>query len=252
MSDPPTNGFDRRTVMKAIGVSSFLGLPTVAGTAAGESTTVAPNTDEPTQMSNNASSGDQQMFRRIPAIDLPVIDAYHDCETVWFIHTSVSNKEMADRLTEMINYPTFHAPKLADIAEIDALADIYVFENGVDRSDAEPWGGGPFGYQIDILDSVPGEEGYTSLRHANTVSWEQEAEPEILRSIKELMTAKEAGRLTIKPTDVVVTAPVVSWPDDPFGEPLHMGVGLSDSMEQMMERMSRMMEQMDKQHGPES
>lgn len=39
------------------------------------------------------------------------------------------------------------------------------------------------------------------------------------------MTAKEAGRLSVEPTDVVVTAPVVSWSDDPFGEPLHMVIG---------------------------
>ena len=59
------------------------------------------------------------------------------------------------------------------------------------------------------------------------------------------MAAKQTGRLTIKPTDVVVTTPVVSWPGDPFGQNLHMGRGPSDTMQQM----SQMMEQMCKQNG---
>ena len=127
------------------------------------------------------------------------------------------------------------------------VADIYVFKKGIDQSDVEPWGGGPFGYQIDIIDSVPGEEKYTPLRHPHLVTWNEDAEPEILESVDELMQAKEAGRLTIKSTDIVVSAPIVSWPGDPFGQNLHMSRGPSESMEQMMERMAEMMQQMDEQ-----
>lgn len=48
------------------------------------------------------------------------------------------------------------------------------------------------------------------------MKWHEDADPRILRSVNELMAARDAGELSIKPTDVVVTAPVVSWPGDPF------------------------------------
>ena len=239
-----TPTIDRRTVMKLLGVTGLTGMSGYAG-----ATQTNPDATPQQKMEQSNTSSDDgtqmQMFEQIPAIDLPVIDSYHDGEKVWFVHTSASSKKMAKRLTEMVNYRTLHVPKLDDIVKTDALADIYIFKNGIDQSDVEPWGGGPFGYQIDIMDSVPGEKEYTPLRHPNLVMWNDGADPEILESVDELMKAKEAGRLTIKPTDVVVTAPVVSWPGDPFGQNLHMGMGSSD----MMERMSKMMKQICEQQG---
>ena len=253
MSDSTNGLFDRRTMMKVFGASSLLGLSGSASAADGDQP--QPHHQQ-RQDSKNTDEDPHQMFRRMPVIDIPVIDAYHDCNTVWFIHTDASTEKMAQRLTEMVNYPTLHVPKLDDIADIDELADIYVFKNGIDRSEAEPWGGGPFGYQIDILDSVPGEKEYTPLRHPNVVMWKEDAEPEVLKSVDQLMEAKQAGRLTIKPTDMVVTAPVVSWPDDPFEEAAHMGMGPSDmtgemqEMKGMMANMQEMMKEMcDQQQG---
>lgn len=209
MSDRPTGTLDRRTVMTALGVSSLAGLTGYVGTVEGK------QDRQPDQMEQTDGDHDG-MFERIPAIDLPVIDGYYEGETAWFIHTSTSSQKMAKMLSEMVNYPTYYVPKLDEVVDIDALADIYVFTNGVDRSNAEPWGGGPFGYQIDLLDSVSSDkERYTPIRHANMVSWKDDAEPRILKSVDELTAAKEAGKLTIKRTDVAVTAPVVSWPGGP-------------------------------------
>jgi hypothetical protein len=240
---------NRRTATKLLGLSGLASIGGYAGTAqADTNATQQPKGQQAEQQSTDEDT-QMQMFERIPAIGLPVIDGYHDGEKVWFIHTSASSEKMAERLTEMVNYRTLHVPKLDDIVDRDELADIYVFRNGVDQSDVEPWGGGPFGFQIDIIDSVPGEEEYTPLRHPHLVMWKDDAEPEILESVDALMEAKEAGRLTIKPTDIVVTAPVVSWPGDPFGGNLHMGMGPSESMEQMMGQMSEMMEQMCEENG---
>ena len=115
-------------------------------------------------------------------------------------------------MTEMVGYPTAYAPNNADVVDIDAIADIYAFENGIDQSDAEPWGGGVFSRQIDVLDSIPGDEGYTSLRQVNVVSWKDNADPMVLMSEKEVLEAKRAGKITIEATGNVVTAPVVRWP----------------------------------------
>ncbi|MFB6202245.1 MAG: hypothetical protein ABEI98_09565 [Halorhabdus sp.] len=189
--------------MKVLGVTGAVGLTGFTGAAGAQ--------DQSDQSSQN--SDEDHYFEKHPEVEIPVIDGYHDGEKVWFIHTSASTEKMAERLTEMIDYPPLHVPKLD---EIDALAEIYVFKNGIDRSDAEPWGGGPFGYQIDLLDSVPDDQAYTPLRHPHLVSWCDDADPRILTSVDELMAARDAGELDIMPTDVVVTAPVVSWPGDPF------------------------------------
>lgn len=228
--------------MQAFGVTGLFGL---TGYAAPKTQQMqSPQSQQHSEAADEQTTDtDAQLFERIPAIDLPVIDGYHNCDKVWFIHTSASSEKMAERLTKMVNYPTLHVPRLTEIVNADELADIYVFKNGIDQSDVDPWGGGPFGYQIDILDSVPGEETYTPLRHPHIVTWKEDAEPEILKSVDQLMAAKQAGRLTIKPTDVVVTAPVVSWPGDPFGQNLHMGMGASDMMQQMSEMMAQMCNQ---------
>jgi len=200
---------DRRTALKALSVTGAIGLAGCTGNLTGTQNTETPSPSDTTET---------QGFEDDPRIEIPVIDAYHNGEKVWFIHTSASTEKMAERLTEMINYPTLHVPKLDEIVDLNALGAIYVFKNGIDRSDAEPWGGGPFGFQIDILDSVPDDQAYTPLRRPHVVSWTEDADARVLRSVEELMAARDAGELEITPTDVVVTAPVVSWPGDPFGD----------------------------------
>lgn len=231
MSEHETGTLDRRNVLQVLGVTSLAGLTGYAGAANGE----RPQDPQPAQAADeDDEDDDDEMFERIPAIDIPVIDGYSNGEKVWFIHTSASTQQMATRLQEMIHSPVLHVPKLDDLVNTDALADIYVFKNGVDRSDVEPWGGGPFGFQIDILDSVPGDEDYTPLRQPNVVMWNEDADSRILKSVDELMKAKEAGELTIQQTDVVVNAPVVDWPGGSLGG-LHMSMGPS-----MMQQMSEM------------
>lgn len=200
---------DRRTALKALSIAGAIGLAGCTENLTGSQNTGTPSPSDTTET---------QKFEDDPRIEIPVIDAYHNGENVWFIPTSASTEKMAGRLTGMIGYPTLHAPKLDKIVDLDALEAIYVFQNGIDRSDAEPWGGGPFGFQIDILDSVPDDQAYTPLRRPHVVTWAEDADARVLRSVGELMAARDAGELEISPTDVVVTAPVVSWPGDPFGD----------------------------------
>lgn len=203
----------RRAVLQFLGATGLIGTTGYAGAKQG-------GDDESTNDGGSQDDNSRHTFERVPAIDLPVIDAYYENDVVWFIHTDVSAEDMADRLTEMIDYPTYHTPALADTVDLDAAAPIYVFTNGVDRSNAEPWGGGPFGHQIDVLDTVPGDEGYTSVRNPKMVKWNDDAEPEILTSVEEIRCAENDGRVRVMETDVAVTAPVVSWPGGP--DPPHM------------------------------
>lgn len=67
-----------------------------------------------------------------PRERIPMIDAYYEGEKAWFIHTDVSDGDMAERLSRMVGYRTMHVPELAGIPNEHA-GEIYVFRNGVDR-----------------------------------------------------------------------------------------------------------------------
>ena len=151
-------------------------------------------------------SGKEELSEKIP-----VVNAYHKGEEIWFIHTDVSSAEVAERLTNMIGYRVFYVPRNAQVVDFSKLAKFYVFTNGVDHRDAKPWGGGPFGFQIDIFDSVPGDDGYTSLRSPYLVTWVEHSRPRILKSVQELLEAEAAGEVKIEETDFVVNVPVVRW-----------------------------------------
>lgn len=200
---------DRRTVLTLLGVAGLGSLAGPTGQASARRNRGNGSAEDP----------EDRHFENRPVIEIPVIDAYYEGEKVWFIHTSASTETMAERLTDMINYPTLHTPSVDEAANLDEVCPIYVFKNGIDRSGADPWGGGPFEKQIDILGSVPSDPEYTPLRRPNVVMWKNDATPRILKSVSELVDARDAGELVIKQTDVVVTAPVVSYPDDPFPEP---------------------------------
>lgn len=169
-----------------------------------------------------AAPGTAQVSEENPYVVLPAIDAWYEGRKVWFIHTEVSQEEMADRLTGMVDYPTVHAERLGRVDTANASA-IYVFRNGVDRRDAEPWGGGPFHYQIDVLGAVPGGAGYTPLHNPRLVSWQDTAAARVLKSEAEVLEAERNGEVTIERTPVIVNAPVVRWPGGPAGNPRKSG-----------------------------
>lgn len=149
----------------------------------------------------------QEFFEKIP-----VVDAYYKGEKIWFVHTDVTDAQLAETLTKMVNYRTIYAPKNAEAVDTSKLAKFYVFTNGIDHAGIEPWGGGPFGFQIDIFESVPGDEGYTSLKVPYLVTWNEDARPRILSSVDELLAAEAAGELTIEESGVIVNTPVLRWP----------------------------------------
>ena len=157
-----------------------------------------------------------QNFEANPYLDIPVIDAYYEGEKLWFIHTDVADEGMAKMLTNMVNFDTIFSARLGDVP-LDKVGKIYVFTNGPEQSGVKPWGGGPFNYQIDIFDSIPGDEGYTPIRNPQMVSWNDGSKPRILKSMDELLEAEKNGELTIKQTNVVVNVPIVKWPSDYLG-----------------------------------
>ena len=144
-------------------------------------------------------------------ITIPLIDGYYNGDKVFFVHTEVSDKAMAEMMTMMINFPTLHVSDLKNMPQ-DEMSKVYVFTNGI--SGSGPYGGGPFMYQIDVLDSIPDQIGYSQFRVPHLVTWNENSTPRILISVDEIMQAESNAELTIQKTDNVVNAPMIVWKSD--------------------------------------
>lgn len=105
------------------------------------------------------------------------------------MHTEASDRQVAGMLTRMMGPKVFTVPSLAKIPR-DLLANVYVFTNGV-RGD------GPFGFQVDVFDAVPGEARYTPLRAVTLVSWRDGATARVLGSVAEIQAAAQKGEVAL-------------------------------------------------------
>lgn len=179
------------------------------------------NTPAPVQEPSKQSLTDN------PQLPMPVINAYYNGREIWFVHTEVSDAEMAERLSAMVGgnsmmparqslgggggmMATMHVPRLADVQK-ETTGKLYVFTNGITQEGVKPWNGGPFGYQIDVFDSIPGQSAYTPLRNPYIVTWNKGVTARILKSVDEILAAEESAELTITQSDVIVNAPIVDW-----------------------------------------
>lgn len=144
-----------------------------------------------------------QTAEEMPKAELPAGKAWADGKEIFFVHTETSDADVAQLLTDMMTSPVLHVPSLADVPA-ESLADVYVFDNGLE-------GMGPFGFQADVFDNPPGTDGYSPLRRVNVVTWADPANARLLTSEAEIMSAKDAGEVTIAQPGVVVNMPFVVW-----------------------------------------
>lgn len=144
-----------------------------------------------------------QAAEEMPMAELPAGKAWADGKEIYFVHTEASDADVAQLLTNMMTSPVLHVPSLADVPA-EALADVYVFDNGLE-------GMGPFGFQADVFDNPPGMPDYSPLRRINVVTWIDSAKARLLTSEAEIMSAKDAGEVTIAQPGVVVNMPFVVW-----------------------------------------
>ena len=80
-----------------------------------------------------------------------------------------------------------------------------MFTNGIS-------GGGPFGFQPDVFDSVPGEADYSPLRAVRLVRWEAGTNPRLLGSLTDMETAEKADEISMAKPGIVVKMPILTWP----------------------------------------
>lgn len=140
-----------------------------------------------------------------PAI--PPVHGFYQGQSILFIHTEASDPQVAQMLTDMMGSPVLVVPELAQVPEA-ALADVYVFTNGIMPEGAM----GPFGFQPDVFDSAPGDDGYSPLRAVHLVTWKGGAAPRLLKSSEEVEAAVNTGEVTIERPGAVVNMPFLAWP----------------------------------------
>ena len=134
----------------------------------------------------------------------PLVKGLYKGGDVQFIHTEASDPDVAALLTGMMGAQVVVVPGLAQAPE-SILANVYVFTNGIK-------GMGPFGFQPDFFDSVPGDQGYSPLRAIVLATWIGGTTAGELRSVDELETAESKGELAMKRPGVVVNISVLTWP----------------------------------------
>lgn len=164
-----------------------------------------PTPPAPAVVSTPAASGMSAMAATALSQELaPTVKGYANGGEVLFIHTEASDPQVAAMLTRMMGPQVVLAPQLALVPET-ALSRVYVFTNGVS-------GGGPFGFQPDVFDSLPGDPSYSPLRGVHLVAWQQGTAPQELRSAEEVRAAASQGQVIITRPGAVVNMPILAWP----------------------------------------
>jgi len=161
-------------------------------------------------------------------ITMPMIDGYYNGEKVFFVHTEVSDDDMAQMMSTMINFPTLHVSDLANMPQSE-MSKVYVFTNGIAGSG--PYGGGPFMFQIDVFDSIPGQMGYSQFRVPHLVTWSENSSPRLLTSVEELLEAEANGEVSIEKSDLVVNAPMIVWKSNGMEQRASMIQNMFESMQ---------------------
>lgn len=136
-------------------------------------------------------------------IDIPLAKGYENGNEIFFIATDASDEKIAQQATILLGFKVNFAPLLSQTPE-SALSQAYAFTNGVP-------GQGPFGFQIPVLSTKPGDANYSALLQVNTVTWKDNSTAKELKSVQEIMTTEKNGSLTVNKTGIVVNHPAIKW-----------------------------------------
>jgi len=161
-----------------------------------------PTPSEPAEIAGEGMEGMESMAE---APVVPAGLAYADGQEIRFIHTEVSDPDVATLLSDMMDSPVIYVPALGNAPD-NMLNDVYVFKNGVA-------GMGPLGFQPDVFDSHPGTDGYSPLRRIIFIAWADEANARELKSLAEVTDAEAKGEITLEESNIIVNMPFITWPN---------------------------------------
>lgn len=155
------------------------------------------------QMNSEFDQMKQHLSKTNVPVTLPLIKGYVNGHEVFYITTEVSDKKVADHLTNLTGSRVVYTPALKN-APAESLANIYEFKNGVK-------GSGPEGFQPNVADSQPGDPKYSPVWRINLVEWKRSDIHRELKSESDIIAAQEKGELSIESANVIVNCPFVKW-----------------------------------------
>jgi hypothetical protein len=164
-----------------------------------------------TTSTTNATQAPGSVFKLSRAsipIDIPLGNGYVNGDEVLYITTDASDKKIADQITNQTGFKVNFASLLAKAPD-DAVAQFYVFRNGVKNNNTNT--SGTFGFQPNVANAQPGDANYSPLWKINTVEWKSGVSPRELKSEKEIIDAKMKGEMTVTPTEIYVNCPFIQW-----------------------------------------
>jgi hypothetical protein len=135
---------------------------------------------------------------------IPLVKGLYDGKDILLITTEVSDKTMKDQIGNFTGFPVNYDANLTKISQ--GVGNLWIFKNGVK-------GSGFMGFQASVVDSIPGDPGYTPLWKVSIVEWKMNSgvTPTILGSDDAIAAAQSKGQITITPTNVVVNCPILQW-----------------------------------------
>lgn len=144
---------------------------------------------------------------RTDQVSLPLLQGWHEGETVFYITTDVSDREIAK--LKNANY----APRLSDAVPNypkpprvkTALERVYAFPNGEQARSVFASVPAPLGYQSK-------DRHYSPLWLMYVVTWTNPALAYELTSEEAVFEAEDQGLVSIKRTNVVLNCPVIAGP----------------------------------------
>jgi hypothetical protein len=135
---------------------------------------------------------------------IPLVKGLYDGKDILLITTEVSDKAMKDQIGNFTGFPVNYDANLTKISQ--GIGNLWIFKNGVK-------GPGFMGFQASVVDSIPGDPGYTPLWKVSIVEWKTNSgiTPTILGSDDAIAAAQSKGQITVTPTNVVVNCPILQW-----------------------------------------
>jgi hypothetical protein len=135
---------------------------------------------------------------------IPLVKGLYDGKDILLITTEVSDKAMKDQIGNFTGSPVNYDANLTKISQ--GIGNLWIFKNGVK-------GPGFMGFQASVVDSIPGDPGYTPLWKVSIVEWKTNSAitPTILGSDDAIAAAQSKGQITVTPTNVVVNCPILQW-----------------------------------------
>lgn len=128
---------------------------------------------------------------------------YNDLEVKFYLLHVSADTDVGEELHDWLHNQVIPVRGFVK-GSVGPVGKLYVFGNGDGRK-------GSLGYQPDILDTVPGNPGYSQLREVYRVQWVRRGDKTVLSQIEELRAAEARGEITISETGTVVNAPVHRW-----------------------------------------